>query len=337
MNCESLKQQLEFLASAMRRKSIMVTGATGLLGSSVIRLLKLLNENYNTDIRITALCRNREKLNAIFPYATNVQIWNLDADMPNIEGKVDFVIFCSGISGGSKIHLTDPVKIYDSNVNGPKRVLDWCSRSGAAFLLLSSYEVYGEISQEELMLENQPCQLDTFVLRNIYAETKRMSESLCCAYSAKYGFPVYSSRLTSTFGKGVAYNDPRFFAEFARSIIERRDIVLKSNGTSMRSYLDSDDAAMAMLFVLAKGQSCNAYNLTNMRNAISIRDLAQRMIEVSNSEISLRFDLVDDLSKLGFRKEGCTLMDASKLMALGWNPVYTLDETISKLLKSMTS
>ena len=162
-----------------------------------------------------------------------------------------------------------------------------------------------------------------------------MCEALCCAYSSKHSISTFSVRLTSTFGLGVAYDDPRFFAEFARCVIEGRDIVLKSKGETVRSYLDADDAAMAMLFVLVFGKSGNAYNLTNMDNAISIRDLAHRMIEVSESGIMVKYDIENDYAKFGFRKEGCTLMDCRKLLSLGWNPVYTLDETLKKLVDGM--
>jgi dTDP-glucose 4,6-dehydratase len=249
---------------------------------------------------------------------------------------VDFIIHCAGIPGGAKMHLKDPVKLFDVGINGTREMLDFAvSHNSRGFLFASSYEVYGEVSQPEPFDETHACQLDTFTLRNIYAEVKRLCESLCCAYAAKYGLSTYAVRLTSTFGSGVDYNDPRFFAEFARNILENKDIVLKSTGGTVRSYLDADDAAIAMLYVLVNGQSGNAYNLTNMENAISIRDIAMKMIEVACSSVKLKFDLADDPTKLGFRKEGCTLMDATKLENLGWKPVYSLDDTLEKLLASM--
>ncbi len=316
----------------------MVTGATGLVGSAVTRLLLSLNEKWSGDIEIITVCRNKEKILTLFPKSIEnceIVIWDAEKDALSYDKKADYVIHCSGSSGGSKMHLINPEIIFDNIVIGTRRVLDWCAVSGAAFLFVSSYEVYGEVSQKEPFNENMPCHLDTFVLRNIYAECRRMCESLCCAYSSKYGVNTYSVRLTSTFGEGAAYNDPRFFAEFARCVIENRDIVLKSTGSTVRSYLDIDDAATAMLFVLVNGRTCNAYNLTNMQNEISVRDLAQLMINVSNSKIKLLYDIENDYAKLGFRKEGCTLMDSKKLMSLGWNPVFELDETIRKLINSM--
>ena len=162
-----------------------------------------------------------------------------------------------------------------------------------------------------------------------------MCESMAVAYSAKYGFDIVCGRLTSTFGYGVKYDDPRFFAEFARSAVQQNDIVLKSTGGTVRSYLDSDDAASAFLYLLANGKNCNVYNVTNMENRISIKKKKKKVIKLSGENIELKFDIAEDVKSLGFRKEGCTLMDASKLYDLGWRPVYNIDETILKLLNEI--
>lgn len=340
MNKELLLNQQKFLAEKLNGKSVLVSGATGLIGSRIVYFLTGLNDQLDAKIRIIGLYRNEEKKNSVM----NTLLGRDDVQMVKhevesaleLEESVDYIIHCAGISGGSKMHLKDPLKVFDTGINGTRALLDFAvSHGSSGFLYVSTYEVYGTVSQEEMFNESQPCNLDTFALRNIYAEIKRLCESLCCAYSAKYGINTYAVRLTSTFGNGVAYNDPRFFAEFARCIIENRDIVLKSTGGTVRSYLDADDAATAFLYILVNGQNCNAYNLTNMKNDISIRDIAAKMIEVSGSSVELKFDIAEDAAKMGFRKEGCTLMDASKLESLGWNAVYSLDDTLVKLIESM--
>lgn len=167
------------------------------------------------------------------------------------------------------------------------------------------------------------------------SEIKRVCESMLIAYSAKYRINVFSGRLTSIFGTGVSYDDPRFFAEFSRSVIEERDIVLKSAGRTVRSYLDVDDAASAFLYIFVNGETNNAYNLTNMDNEISIRDIARKIIEISGGKIGLKFDISEDIKQLGFRNEGRTIIDASKIENIGWMPVYSFEETLEKLLDSM--
>lgn len=336
---EQLYKQLVFLAGQLKGKNILVSGATGLIGSRLIMLISELHTHFDETITGTGLYRSETKLSQTFPEVpkgVEMCYWDVEDSEHKTLPKYDAIIHCAGISGGSKMHLKDPRKFFLTNIGGTQRLLDYNAKENKApFLFISTYEVYGCISQENPFSEQEYCRLDTFTLRDCYAEMKRMSEMLCCMYSSQFGFPSYAVRLTSTFGTGVTYDDPRFFAEFARCIIEGRDIVLKSTGGTVRSYLDADDAALAILYVLTCGENGNAYNLTNMQNAISIKDIAKKMIKVSGTDIELRFDISDDISKLGFRKESCTLMDANKLMALGWQPVYTLEETILKLLNSM--
>lgn len=337
MNEELKKQQMAYLAENLAGKTIMVSGSTGLVGSAVVRYLLEMNESLSSNIHIIPLYKDREKFQKIFGIkAEHNELYPryYSANNPiDFEDQVDFIVHCAGISGGSKMHLKNPLMIYDVGINGTRTLLDYAVSHGCkGFVYVSTYEIYGSINTESLISENDACQLDSMVLRNSYAEVKRLCESLCVAYSAKYGLNVYSGRLTSCFGTGVSYNDPRFFAEFARNVINGQNIVLKSTGGTVRNYLDVDDAASAFLYILANGKNCNAYNLTNRYNAISVKDIAKRIIEISGSNIELVFDIASNIKDLGFRKESVTLVDPSRLESIGWYPVYTFDETLEKLL-----
>ena len=340
MNSQLLKAQYDYLGARFRNKTIMISGATGLIGSHVVEQIKYINDVAQSNIKTVALYRSEEKrakLEKKLEDTSLIDFIKCDIeDEVEYNGAVDYVIHCAGFSGGTKMHLKDPVKVFDTGLNGTRSMLDFSALHGVhGFVFVSTYEIYGDNTTEERITESFPCQLDTFMLRNSYAEIKRACESMLGAFSVKYGFNGFAVRLTSTFGSGVSYDDPRFFAEFARSAIEGKDIVLKSHGKTVRSYLDADDAAIAMLYVLVNGRNCNAYNLTNMNNEISIKDIANRFIELSESDIKIVFDIPEDAYKLGFRKEGKTVMDATKLESIGWKPVWSLDDTLMKLISSM--
>ena len=335
-----LKEQKKNLAEKYADKSVLVSGSTVLIGSRIVYFLMSLNDEFSANIKIVCLYRNEEKKNFVYNELLNrddiVFVHHSIEKEIGYKENIDCIFHCAGISGGTKMHLKDPMAVFETAYKGTKGLLDFAVKNSCqSFLFVSTYEIYGTIDSEELIKENNPCTLDTMQLRNIYSECKRMCESMCCAYSNKYGIKITVGRLTSTFGNGVNYDDPRFFAEFARCIIEYKDIVLKSTGGTVRSYLDSDDAATAFLYIASMGENMEVYNVTNVENQLSIKDIALRMIEVCDSNIQLRFELSDDISKLGFRKESCTLMDASKLYALGWKPVYSIDDTLKKLVNSM--
>lgn len=340
MNTELFQKQQHQLAAALNNKTIFVNGSTGLIGSRIVHYLLSLNTDKEANINILCGYRNEAKKEKLYEGIKKSELLNFllceDDKTPKFDGNIDYIIQAAGISGGTKMHLKDPIKVFEASYEATKSLLDFAvSHKVSKFLFVSTYEIYGSINKDIPVKEDEPCRLETFTLRNIYAECKRICESLCTAYSSKYGIETFSGRLTSTFGAGVKFNDPRFFAEFARCVIEEKDIVLKSTGGTIRSYLDADDAASAFLFILANGESCNAYNLTNMKNVICIRDIANKLIELTGNKVKLVFDIAEDSTKLGFRKEGCTLIDAHKLEALGWYPVYTFEDTLNKLLVSM--
>ena len=339
MNKQLFNEQQSYLADRLRGKTIMVSGATGLVGSAIVRYLIALNEVKDACIQIIPLYRDIDKYEQVFADTkgrddVSPAYFSADEDFA-YEGQSDYIIHCAGISGGSKMHLKDPVKIFNIGIGGTRRLLDYAAAHHCeGFVYVSTYEIYGGVNEDKLIDENHPCLLNPMVLRNSYAEVKRVCESMLTAYSAKYGFKVFSGRLTSTFGTGVSYNDPRFFAEFARCVVEGRNIVMKSTGGTVRNYLDVDDAASAFLYILVNGENGNAYNLTNRNNAISVRDIATKLIALGGIQVELVFDIADDIKALGFRKEGVTLMDPSKLEGIGWAPVYTFEETLQKLLET---
>ena len=337
MNQQLLNEQQSYLAERLRGKIVMVSGATGLVGSAIVRYLIALNDVKDAGIQIIPLYRDIDKYEQVFGGTkgrddVSPAYFSADEDFA-YEGQADYIIHCAGISGGSKMHLKDPVKIFNIGIGGTRRLLDYAAAHNCeGFVYVSTYEIYGGVNEDKLIDENHPCLLNPMVLRNSYAEVKRVCESMLTAYSAKYGFKVFSGRLTSTFGTGVSYNDPRFFAEFARCVVEGRNIVMKSTGGTVRNYLDVDDAASAFLYILTNGESGNAYNLTNRNNAISVRDIATKLIALGGNQVELVFDISDDIKALGFRKEGVTTVDPAKLEALGWLPVYHFDDTLRKLL-----
>jgi nucleoside-diphosphate-sugar epimerase len=75
--------------------------------------------------------------------------------------------------------------------------------------------------------------------------------------------PAVILRATQTFGPGVKYEDGRVFAEFMRCAVEKRNIVLKSDGSTERCYLYTADAVSAILVALLKGEPGQAYTVAN--------------------------------------------------------------------------
>ena len=324
-----------------RSSTVLVTGATGLIGSLVVMALACRNRLFNQDIRIKALARNREKAERVFAGflgRPGFEIVEGDVNAP-IEGagEVDYIIHTASATS-SKYFVTNPVETIATAIDGTRNVLELARRCKVkGFLYLSSLEVYGVPAEGHVkMQESEAGYIDSMKVRSCYSEGKRMVECLCTSYASEYGVPVKVARLAQTFGAGVAYADGRVFAQFARSAIEGADIVLKTKGETLRNYCYTADAVSALLVVLAKGAVGEAYNVANKDTAISIADMAKLVCEkFSEGKSKVVFDIAEDATKLGYNPVVKICLDTAKLEGLGWKAEFCLEEMFRRTIESM--
>ena len=325
----------------LKNKTVFVTGATGLLGSQIIKALLCSNRVLGTNTRIFALVRSEQKAGQVFGGLLSrgdLQLVYGDVSkVPECAHDIDYVIHGASATS-SRYFVTNPVETILTAVNGTANMLAFAKQKQAkGFLYLSSLEVYGTPSQDAgLIAESYSGYIDPLKVRSSYSEGKRMVECLCASYTAEYDVPVNIARLSQTFGAGVTYDDGRVFAEFARCALEKKDIVLHTKGQTVRSYCYTKDAVAAMLLILLKGEPGGAYNVTNMDTKISIADMAQLVCDTfDKAGIQVTFDMPDDVESFGYNPEMVIALDSTKLASLGWKPTVGLKEMFTRLAASM--
>lgn len=343
-----LQEDLELLAKdqtvpfgMLKNKTVFVTGATGLLGSQVVKALACSNRLLGTDIQILAFARSQEKAGNVFGELlgrgdVHVVIGDV-ADTVAYEGQVDYIIHGASATS-SRYFVSNPVETILTAVNGTANALEFARKKQVqGFLYLSSLEVYGTPSPGAGKIsESYGGYIDPLAVRSSYSEGKRMVECLCASYASEYQVPVKIARLSQTFGAGVEYSDGRVFAEFVRCAIEKKDIVLHTEGRTVRSYCYTKDAVAAMLLILLKGEAATAYNITNMDTEISIADMARLVCDTfPEAGIQVTFDMPQDVSSFGYNPEMAVALDSGRLMGLGWKPTVGLCEMFIRLAKSM--
>ena len=178
-------------------------------------------------------------------------------------------------------------------------------------------EVYGHPPRGRKVAETDACNLVPLEIRNSYPISKMQCESLCCAYAGEYGVPVMIARLAQTFGPDFHPDDTRIFAQFARCIRDKRDIVLHTKGETERSYLYAADAVTALLTILLKGEPGQICNVADEHTYCSIAEMAQRL--ASANGIRVQFDLLD-ADGLGYPRPVYMDLDTALLRSLGWRP-----------------
>lgn len=325
----------------LRGKTVFITGATGLIGSQMVYLLACYNRKADMNIRIVAMVRNREKAVGLLSHLIergDVEIYVGDVNQPILyEGKVDYVIHGASPTS-SQYFVSHPVETIRTAIDGTTHILDLAVQNQiTGMVYLSSLEVYGVPQKEEgTISEDDYGYIDPLSVRSSYSEGKRMVECMCASYAKEYQVPVKIARLSQTFGPGVNYNDGRVFAEFARCAIEKRDIVLHTQGNTVRTYCYTKDALAAILYILLKGETGEAYNVTNMDTSISIREMAELVSNtIGKGLMRTVIDISDDVAGFGYNPEMVIRLDSRKLESLGWHTDVDLKTMYVRMCEDM--
>lgn len=311
--------------------SFLITGASGLIGSTLIHCLLALDKS----ITITAPVRNLEKAKQLFDESELENIKFIECDFIHFDysnlGSIYYIFHCAAPTA-SKFFVEHPVETFSTIMDGTKKMLEVArDLSVKGMVYLSSLEVYGEIHDDtNAVTEEIQGYLDPMAVRSSYPMAKRASENLCCLYASEYGVPVMIARLTQTTGAGIAKDDNRIIAQFAKLASQGKDIVLNTTGESARPYCYTTDTISALLFILFKGVQGECYNVANESTYISARGMAEFIKEHINNNIQIKFNLDNSL---GYAPPTKQKLSAQKLSLLGWQPQYDLKSIFDQLIK----
>ncbi|MBR0296853.1 MAG: NAD(P)-dependent oxidoreductase [Paludibacteraceae bacterium] len=314
-------------------KTFLITGATGLIGSTLIRCLVALDEQ----VHIIAPVRNAQKLHDLLgEEAQHIQA--IECDLMSFDfntlGPVDYVFHCAAPTASS-FFVNHPVETSKTIYNITDHILQMAvNKPLLGIIYLSSLEVYGSNLGAETITEDMQGYWNPLDVRSSYPIAKRAAENLCRLYASQYNVPVKIARLTQTTGAGIDKQDNRIINQFARLASLNQDIILHSTGESARPYCYTIDCINALFYLLFKGQNGNAYNVANKNTYISARDLAQFVKEHFAPSIQVRIEL--DNNK-GYAPASMLNLSTAKLEALGWKPQYDLKQILNQLIKYMQS
>lgn len=316
------------LADELKDSSFLITGATGLIGSSLIRCLLALDKN----VSIVAPVRDLEKAKRMYDGLYDQVKWmECDLNIFNYEEleDTDYIIHCAAPTS-SKFFVNHPVEtvrtIYESSLS----LLEYARKHViTGFVYLSSLEVYGTgLIDDKAVSEEMQGYWDVMDVRSSYPIAKRAVENLCCAYAKEYSVPVKIARLTQTTGAGIMRNDNRVIAQFARLAVRGEDIVLHTSGESARPYCYTIDCVSAILYVLLRGKEGESYNVANDQTYISAKDMAEFLRDNFNPYIQVRIELND---QMGYAPVSRVPLSVAKLRSLGWRPRYDLRRIFERL------
>ena len=329
----------------LRDKTILVVGATGLIGGCIIDVLM---QNPRRCYHVVAAGRNRERAKhkfAAYWETEGFAFAEIDVTLPmrdNLLGEAfgnayeqlqhpDYIIDAAS-NASPNFFRQKPVEVMKANINGVSNLLEYGLDYGMKRMVyISSGEIYGEGDGSEFT-EKSSGYVDCASVRACYPSSKRAAETLCMSYGEEYGADVVIARLSHTYGPGFTESDNRVYAQFIRNVLNGEDIVLKSKGEAYRSWLYVVDAAHAILRLLLDGEKGNAYNVAHSESNISIRQLAELIARKAHRKVV--FDIPDDALQGNTTPITKATFNTDKLKALGWKPLFGVEEGFDHTIKA---
>lgn len=319
----------------MHNSSLLITGASGLIGTMLIDVLMMKNEQKQLSCQIYAAGRNAEKARERFgdywnsPY---FQFVSMDVNQPiQLDKKIDFIIHAAS-NTHPRLYASDPVGSLMTNLEGTYNLLEYGRTHGMKrMLFLSSVEIYGQALHPEDVFDEKYCgYIDCNGVRACYPEGKRAGEALCNAYISKYNLDIVIPRLSRVYGPTMRLDDSKAMSQFLMNGVRGEDIVLKSKGLQKFSYCYVGDVVQGVLYCLLKGKSGEAYNIADVKTDMLLKDITQYIASLNGHKVV--FDLPDATEQKGFSKVTVGVMDSSKLQILGWQPFDNLKSGIKKTI-----
>lgn len=330
---ETYKKAILTIAKKMPKEkcSILVTGASGLIGSLIVDTLMAANECFDCEFEVFAHGRNLAKLKDRFCYAKeNEKLHFVISDICDgfeDELKVDYIIHGAS-NADPRSYALYPSQTLLINVLGAQNVLNLAKECGVKnTLLLSTFETYGKILDTEKFSEEQFGSVDHNSIRSCYPESKRCAEILFRAYSEQYNIKTNIARLGSVYGPTMDKNDSKAHAQFIRNALCGQDIVLKSEGKPVRSYVSVFDTVSGIFKILFEGENAKAYNVSSEKCTASIAQVAKTVAKICSKNVV--FDLPDEVEKKGFSAPQNSILDGKEIEKLGFEVEYSLEEGLA--------
>ncbi len=330
--------------SNARKCTVLVTGATGMVGAYLVDTLLEADKEYGLDITVVACGRSINRLEKRFEHRTGdvrkllkFMEYDMLEELPDSFDEIcaDYVIHDAGNAFPSAF-VDHPEETVKGNIEGTARLLEYSKRQGVKrFVYISSGEVYSVSDDvradfaKSLAKSSDAEVYSGKILEKVYEDgtrtcypySKVAAEELCLSEGKSVG--AVEARLCHTFGPGASNADDRAHAQFARFAAAGENIVLNSAGTQLRSYNYIADAASGILSVMISGEDGESYDICSPDNVITIRGLADLMAEAAGVSVIVRDPEANEkrLSSPISRQ----VLNADKLCGLGWKKAFDLE------------
>lgn len=317
----------------LKGSSILVTGATGLIGGCLVEVLM---RHPQRDYKVYASGRNEKRFNerfSAFAEDGGLEFIKYDVSEPlACDIRFDYIIHAAS-NASPNFFASKPVEIIKSNILGVSHLMEYGLSHGLKrFLYVSSGEVYGE-GDGRPFTEEYSGYVNCATSRACYPSSKRAAETLCISYAEEYGADVVIVRPCHVYGPHFTEADNRVYAQFIRNVVHGEDIVMKSSGSQFRSWCYVVDCVSGILTCLLKGDNRGIFNIADPQSNISIKELASLVASAAGKEV-ICVDAAPSESK-GYNVVRQSTFSIDRIQELGWTPQTPITQGIPKTISEV--
>jgi len=317
-DCFGIIDELDL--SPLRNSSILLTGSNGLLGTYIVHLIYWANKTIDLDCKIYCLSLNKPKAAIQELIGSNVIPVQMDLSKPfSIDYEVDY-IFHAACYGQPKKFMENKISTIKLNIDATHTLLEAAKENNAKLMFFSSGEVYGRLPGDLTSVpESYNGDCSTTGPRAVYAESKRLGETLCAVYGQDYGLKAYVARIGHTYGPGISIHDERVIGNFIKKALTESSIRMLDQGEKIKTFGYTADITKMLVTVMLNGTDL-IYNISGI-DTISIRELAQRIADYSKVRVIMPYG-ESDLEHISKDQEYVKL-DTTKFIQEFGKPNFT--------------
>ena len=346
-----LKEDLEYIYKKVgsnlekfKNANILITGCCGFLGYYFLHFFDTYKEvlGIKSIVAVDNFQSGKPEWIEKLAQSNNIdfQVFDIiDGDINSLKlDKSDsFVLHMASIAS-PVFYRKYPIKTIEANIWGLKKLLDmYKEQSLRGFLFFSSSEIYGNPDSAHIPTsEDYRGYVNTIGPRACYDESKRFGETICYEYAKEYDLPITLVRPFNNYGPGMKLDDKRVPADFAKAVINNRDIVILSDGKPTRTFCYIADAISGYLKVLLHGKF-DVFNIGIDKPEISILELAniyadkgKKLLNYTGNVIYQKSNETNYLTDNPDRR--CPVIDKAKSV-LDYEPEIYVEEGVERFLK----
>jgi UDP-glucose 4-epimerase len=312
----------------------LITGGAGFIGSHLAEaLLERGDSVYVIDNLSTGRLENVQHLRSHPRFGIAVETILNETVMDRLVSECD-VIFHLAAAVGVELIVSHPVETIETNILGTHMVLKLANRYLRRVLIASTSEIYGKSEKVPFSEDDDRILGPTSRSRWSYADSKAIDEYLAFAYHKEKNLQVTVARLFNTVGPRQTGRWGMVIPRMVTQALRGQPITVYGSGNQIRSFTYVKDTVRALIALVDSPSTVGQIYNVGSHNTISIKELAHKIKEMTNSPSEIVYIPYEQAYEKGFEDMRIRIPDLSKIRnAIGWEPQYTLEDILREVIE----